>query len=395
MMRMMDVERMRMKMKRIIGIEQLRMWVRMRIGMGARRRTARTIRTSQSILRGFTVFGVIVFLMAFAQNRLVHATILPETNLQGNTPQGNTPQEVTLRAMTFNIRFDNPADGENRWELRRDFAADLIRNSGASIIGTQEGLVHQLDFLDEALPDFRYVGVGRDDGAKAGEFTAIFVDTTQFTIRDSGTFWLSETPERPSVGWDASMERIATYVMAVPVVQRATLPSTASPSTTSPGTLSSSNSLSTETAPDTTSPSANPEPVLVINAHFDHIGEQARLESARLIIQKARELSQAPRMPMPVILMGDFNASTRTPPIQAFLEHYQDAFEISKSPPEGPMSTFTGFVVKESGYREPEGRIDYVFVNERVDVMSYRAMDEIREGRYVSDHFPVLVEVVW
>lgn len=268
--------------------------------------------------------------------------------------------------MTFNVRFDNPADGENRWELRRDFVADLIRNSGASIIGTQEGLVHQLDFLDEALSDFRYVGVGRDDGAKAGEFTAIFVDTTQFTIRDSGTFWLSETPERPSVGWDASMERIATYAVVVPAVQRVVSSST-----------------------------TNPEPFLVINAHFDHIGEQARLESARLIMQKAQELSQSPRMPMPVILMGDFNASTRTPPIQAFLEHYRDAFEISKSLPEGPVSTFTGFIVKESGYREPEGRIDYVFVNERVDVMSYRAMDEIREGRYVSDHFPVLVEVVW
>ncbi len=372
MMKMMDVEWMRMTMRR---------W---------------TVRNSKTILRGFMVFGLIVFLMAFAQNRLVHATILPETNLQGNTPQGETPQEVTLRAMTFNVRFDNPADGENRWELRRDFAADLIRNSGASIIGTQEGVVHQLDFLDEALHDFRYVGVGRDDGAKAGEFTAIFVDTTQFTIRDSGTFWLSETPERPSVGWDASMERIATYVVAVPAVQRVPSPSTASPGTLSSSTASPNNSPSTETAPDTLSPSTtNPEPFLVINAHFDHIGEQARLESARLIIQKARELSQSPRMPMPVILMGDFNASTRTPPIQAFLEHYRDAFEISKSPPEGPVSTFTGFVVKESGYREPEGRIDYVFVNERVDVMSYRAMDDIREGRYVSDHFPVLVEVVW
>ena len=362
MMRIMDVERMKtmktMKTMRITDIGQIQLQLQMQMGVLARMRTTWT---SQTILRVLPILGLIVFLMAFAQNRMLHATILPETN-----PQEKTPQEVTLRAMTFNVRFDNPADGENRWELRRDFVADLIRNSGASIIGTQEGLVHQLDFLDEALSDFRYVGVGRDDGAKAGEFTAIFVDTTQFTIRDSGTFWLSETPERPSVGWDASMERIATYAVVVPAVQRVVSSST-----------------------------TNPEPFLVINAHFDHIGEQARLESARLIMQKAQELSQSPRMPMPVILMGDFNASTRTPPIQAFLEHYRDAFEISKSLPEGPVSTFTGFIVKESGYREPEGRIDYVFVNERVDVMSYRAMDEIREGRYVSDHFPVLVEVVW
>jgi len=264
--------------------------------------------------------------------------------------------------MTFNLRYDNPGDGENRWELRREFAADVIQESGASLIGIQEGLDRQVEWLNDALPHFTYVGVGRDDGAKAGEYTAIFIDTTRIEIVDSGTFWLSETPERPSVGWDASMERIATYAI---VLERG-------------AKLSESEQ---ETS------------ILVLNAHFDHIGQEARFESARLIRDKIQVLRQFGETTLPVIAMGDFNTGPGTAPIEVFSSFLQDSYIVSESPPIGPVTTFNGFNVIPDGYRKAEGRIDYVFVSDAFRVNSYSAIDALRNERYVSDHFPILVDI--
>ncbi|MDX1667427.1 MAG: hypothetical protein R3350_09370, partial [Saprospiraceae bacterium] len=117
------------------------------------------------------------------------------------------------RAMTYNLRYDNPGDGPDRWELRREGVLDLLRYYRPQILGIQEGLYHQIEYLDEGLPSYAYVGMGRDGGAREGEFSAIFVDTTHYAIREHQTFWLSDSPEVPSVGWDAALNRICTYVL--------------------------------------------------------------------------------------------------------------------------------------------------------------------------------------
>ena len=121
-------------------------------------------------------------------------------------------------AMTYNIRYSTQNDGENWWELRKEWVADLVNYYEPDFLGIQEGLLHQVSYLDSALTGFSYVGVGRDDGAKAGEFTALFYKDYEYDVLDSGTFWLSETPEQVSVGWDASMERITTWALFEDIV---------------------------------------------------------------------------------------------------------------------------------------------------------------------------------
>lgn len=276
----------------------------------------------------------------------------------------------TLRVMTFNLRYDNPGDGENRWELRREFAADVILESGAAVIGIQEGLHRQVSWLDDALDHFTFVGVGRDDGAKSGEYAAIFIDTTRFEIMDSGTFWLSETPSRPSIGWDASMERIATYAIVLERPQK------------SNGVAQLTQQLDQQKTP-----------ILILNAHFDHIGQEARLESARLIRDNIQVLRQFGEATVPVILMGDLNTGPDTAPIKIFSSILRDSYTISETSPVGPTTTFNGFNVIPDGYREPGGRIDYVFASDEFQISSYSSVDTLRNDRYVSDHFPILVEL--
>jgi endonuclease/exonuclease/phosphatase family metal-dependent hydrolase len=153
-----------------------------------------------------------------------------------------------INLMTFNIRYDNPRDSLDNWHNRKDNIVSLINFYGSQVVGIQEGLIHQVQFLDENLENFSYVGVGRDDGKEKGEFSAIFVDTMIFRVNKSETFWLSETPEKVSVGWDASMERICTWAEL---------------------TCKSNN-----------------RKIIVYNTHFDHIGKEARLNSVKLILEK-------------------------------------------------------------------------------------------------------------
>ncbi|HBD42553.1 MAG TPA: endonuclease/exonuclease/phosphatase [Bacteroidetes bacterium] len=301
--------------------------------------------------------GVMIFaVMFFAQ-----CTPERDSSATGDGSMQISPSDE-FKVMTFNLRYDNPGDGKNQWPNRKTFAADVVRNSGASIIGIQEGLHHQVVGLDSLLLDFTYVGVGRDDGETQGEYTAIFVDTTHLKVIEEATFWLSETPDRPSVGWDASMERIATYALVMRRLDR-------------PGSSSYGN-----------------RPILVVNGHFDHRGETSRTQAVLLIQDKTEELRQFGAMEsVPVIVMGDFNANPSSEAIDVFSSFLTDAYHATISSPQGPVATFNGFEVIDGGYQEPEGRIDYVFMSDEFAVNSYAAINEVRDGRYVSDHFPILV----
>ena len=252
----------------------------------------------------------------------------------------------TTNLISFNIRYDNTSDTINNWNKRKASMASLIQHYDADIVGIQEGLHHQVDYLNNTLNGFSYVGVGRDDGQQKGEYSAIFYNSDKFKVLKTNTFWLSETPEKVSVGWDASMERICTYALFENVTSK--------------------------------------KQFYVFNTHFDHRGMQARVNSAELIYKKIKEINTSD---LPVILMGDLNLTPDTEPIQFLKKHLTDAMGISKKPFYGPIGTFNGF----DQDRIMENRIDYIFVN-NIEVLSYTHIDDrMANNMHISDHLPVLI----
>ncbi len=252
------------------------------------------------------------------------------------------------RVITYNIKFDNPRDSLNNWDHRKDDMSAFFRYYAPDIFGIQEGLIHQLEYLDSQLTDYARIGVGRDDGKEKGEFSAIFFKKAKYDVSGASTFWLSPTPEKISVGWDAAMERISTY-----------------------GIL--------EKKEDGTK-------LLVFNTHFDHIGAEARLQSVKLILSKMEELNT---QDLPILVMGDFNLEPSSEPIQEMKISLKDAGEIAKNGIYGPKGTFTGFDEKSRVDR----RIDYLFISSG-SVLNYRHMDDRRkDGGFISDHLPVMAEI--
>src|SRR5687768_13886923 len=230
----------------------------------------------------------------------------PTTATGGSARATTGSATPPLRVMSFNIRYDTPSDGVNAWPLRRDWVAALIRFHGADVVGVQEALAHMLTDLDTRLPGFARVGVGRADGRTGGEFSAILYRTDRVALIDSGTFWLSPTPEVPgSKGWDAAIERVATWAR---FRDRRT------------GCR-----------------------YVHLNTHFDHEGERARQESARLIRRRLAELAGGD----PVVVTGDLNAVPASAPYRVLtrdtiggaLAPLIDAYAASRAGHYGPTST--------------------------------------------------------
>ena len=258
-------------------------------------------------------------------------------------------EKETLNIMTYNIRYDNPNDGENQWSKRKEFLANQITYNEVDIFGIQEGLHHQVQYLNSSFENFSYVGIGRDDGKEKGEYSAIFYNSNKFKVIESDTFWLSETPREISVGWDASMERICTYALIE-------------------------------------SEKSN-QRFWVFNTHFDHIGAVARLESSKLIFNKIEEINSKQ---LPVFVMGDFNLLPASDPIKYLSNVLNDTKQICLSKPFGPTGTFNGFKF----HKPVEDRIDYIFTNkEKVQVNKYAVLSDSKDCKYPSDHLPVLIEV--
>ena len=253
------------------------------------------------------------------------------------------------KVMSFNLRYDNPNDAENCWGNRKGEVVQLIDSLHPDIFGIQEGLFHQLEYINGQLTDYTYVGVGRDDGKEKGEFAAIFYDSLAFSLIETTTFWLSSTPDRVSVGWNASMERICTY-----------------------GAFINNNTN---------------DSLFIFNCHFDHIGEISRNMSAKLILNKIKEFGLSKNS---VVVMGDLNSEPQDEPIQTLREELDDAIEISEQPHYGLQGTFNSFDTTSIATK----RIDYIFTKNMI-VRSHRHIDYKRKNRlYFSDHFPVLVEII-
>lgn len=249
-------------------------------------------------------------------------------------------------AMTYNIRYNTPNDGENWWELRKDWVAEVISSTAPDILGIQEGLHSQVQFLDSALTDYSFIGVGRDDGATSGEYAAIFYRYDKLEVVDNGTFWLSETPNKPSFGWGANFRRISTWAK-----------------------FKSKDSGQT---------------FIAFNAHLDHETPLARVNGVKLILERIKEWYTLDAN-LPVVLMGDFNATPEDEPIEIITSELKDSRVETATKPVGPIGTFNGFDTSHP----LDKRIDYIFVNQFIAVKNYTVNGESRDNRTPSDHLPV------
>ncbi len=301
-----------------------------------------------------SLYGFAVLVFSLSMTSLAQASANnPESMTSLAQASANNPEPNRLRVMTYNIRFDNPADGVHAWPNRKELVASVIRFHKADIIGVQEALEHQIRDLMELLPGYDWVGVGRNEDG-GGEFSAILYRSSVVTVKEAQTFWLSESPDVPgSQSWDASLPRIATWAHFVT--------------------------------------KADERELFVLNTHFDHRGEQARLESARLVKEQASKLANG----LPVIIMGDLNATPEQPPLALLSDtplldgrSLQDGFVHSLQPHHGPASTWTGFTKIEA-----DRRIDYIFASEDLPIHYHAILTDKLEDRYPSDHLPVLVEV--
>ncbi len=282
-------------------------------------------------------------------------TILFSIAITNSSP--NNESQSHLRVMTFNIRYDNPGDGENAWSNRKDMVVNMIRNYNAEVVGIQEALKSQLDYLAKKLPEYAWFGAGRNDGKEQGEFTAIFHLKSRLKSLEDSTFWCSETPEIPSRGWDAALNRTVTWGKFLDKTSRKIF--------------------------------------YLFNTHFDHQGTEARLQSARLLLKNFHRISQK----KPVVVTGDFNVTPESKVYQLLTKEpsgenqigLKDARYVSENGHKGPDGTFTGFDLSKTPY----GPIDYIFVTENTRVLHYETLADTFDSRYPSDHFPVLVDVVF
>jgi len=255
--------------------------------------------------------------------------------------------------MTFNIRYNTKNDSLNAWPYRKDNAASQIQFHNVHILGVQEALHEQIMDLSQSLSQYKYVGVGRDDGKTKGEYSAIFYDTTRLKLLGSSTLWLSLTPDVPgSKSWDAAITRIVTWAKFTDLRSKKTF--------------------------------------FVFNTHFDHIGKEARRESARLLKQKVKDIAGD----NPVVITGDFNSKPFDDPIKILVDSpdknkFIDTKTISLTPHYGPQGTFNGFTSKEID-NEP---IDFIFLKGKWKVLQHATLSQTWGGRFSSDHFPVFAKL--
>lgn len=252
-----------------------------------------------------------------------------------------------LTVMSFNIRYDNPDDGRHQWSHRREAVVRMLADQKPTVVGIQEGLSHQVAYLDSVLTGYKYIGVGRDDGDRSGEYAAIFYDTTRLEAIQTGNFWLCETPDRPALGWDAVCVRIATWGLF---------------------------------EDQTTA-----RRFFAVNTHFDHIGTTARAESGRLIIRKIDSIAAG----TPLVLTGDFNCTIEDQSLSPIMESMTDA---RPSASREPAYTFIGF---DEGNDFVERQIiDHIFLRDMHCAEFHVITDTygVPAGQ-LSDHLPIVANL--
>ncbi|MDO5017222.1 MAG: endonuclease/exonuclease/phosphatase family protein [Porphyromonas sp.] len=300
-------------------------------------------------------------LTALAFSLLLGLSTLAGACSANNSKKGQdseqTDGEAALNVMSFNIRYDNKGDGRHQWANRLEEVGTMLNARDLDFIGTQEVLKNQLDDLAALLSDYRYIGVGRDDGKEEGEYAPLFYNTKRWQLKEGGYFWLSQDPEHPGIGWDAACNRIVSWGHFANL--------------------------------------ANGQEVVCFNLHLDHVGETARRESVTLLKQRLRPFVTAE---LPVIVMGDFNAApdseviaaTKTPlDGMTLMDSYETATHRV-----GPEWTFHDFGEIP---QERRARIDYIFYTAPLHPDTLEIVHPEAESdttRFLSDHTPVVVTFV-
>lgn len=252
----------------------------------------------------------------------------------------------TLKVMSYNIRYDNPDDGENIWDIRKPATKAMIDDLRPDVFGVQEAQVHQIRYIEETCPQYASVGVGRDDGKEAGEFMSVFYDREKIALHDWGTIWLSQTPEKPSHGWDAGCRRTATWAKMELV--------------------------------------ASGRQFFFFNTHLDHIGRNARKNGLELIVRTMKEKNAEG---LPTVLTGDFNV---TPDnlfaLDSVYAHMNNAAATALEADAVPTNNAFG---------RREGKvIDYIFWKDFRSCLEYKVNRKEYSGiKYVSDHWPITAEL--
>lgn len=268
---------------------------------------------------------------------------------------GETPAKTPLLVMSANVRFGTANDGSNRWELRKDLVVETFREIDADLVGTQEMLPFQADYLQQQLPQYFYVGTSREPDNADGEQCGIFVRRDRFVLLELGHFWLSDHPELPgSMAWDTSLPRMATWVK-----------------------------LHDRQAKKS---------VVLVNTHFDHRGSEARAQAATLLYRFTQRM--APEYP--VVITGDFNAAEDSVPYRNLVRPQEgesllrDTYRAVNDPVPNQEGTFNGFEGRRDG-----GRIDWILVSDRWQIEQATIVTKNDQGRYPSDHFFVSAQLTY
>lgn len=257
---------------------------------------------------------------------------------------GNREKDVEIKYISYNIRYANASDGDNAWDIRKPATKEMIEREQPDVFGLQEALIGQLQYIDSNFPQYSRVGVGRDDGKEDGEFMAVYYRNDKFKLLENGNFWLSETPDQCSMGWDAACKRIVTWAKLKDLDSKKVF--------------------------------------YVFNTHLDHVGEVAREQSILLIVKKIDEIVKKDKAP--VFLSGDFNSNVSSPIFDPLKNIMKDSRAIL--PESEWIPTYNSF--GNGG----DSMIDYIFYK-NAEVQDFKTLNGDYGKPYISDHYPVMAKM--
>lgn len=256
----------------------------------------------------------------------------------------NREKDVEIKYISYNIRYGTANDGDNAWDIRKPATKEMIEREQPDVFGLQEALIGQLQYIDSNFPQYSRVGVGRDDGKEEGEFMAVYYRNDKFKLLENGNFWLSETPDQCSMGWDAACKRIVTWAKLKDLDSKKVF--------------------------------------YVFNTHLDHVGEVAREQSILLIVKRINEIVKDDKMP--VLLSGDFNSNVSSPIFDPLKNIMKDSRAIL--PESEWIPTYNSF--GNGG----DSMIDYIFYK-NAEVQDFKTLNGDYGKPYISDHYPVMAKI--
>lgn len=263
-------------------------------------------------------------------------------------PQFASAQSSELKVMSYNIRLGSGEDGTNSWVYRCPATLEMLEDQQPDVFGVQEALGYQIQFLEEFTKDYECVGVGRDNGKKKGEFMSIFWNKKTVKMLKWGTFWLSETPEKPSMGWDAACFRTATWALM--------------------------------------KDKKTGKKFYFVNTHLDHVGVEARRNGLKLIVDRIVEINPDG---IPMVLTGDFNMKPSAPELKDLDTRMKSARKVA-------LKTDSHNTYNAWGKASPDDIIDYIYISGFSSCPEYQTVTKKYAQRtYVSDHYPIVARLIF